>query len=114
MLAMKLPGNKLFRIMHGIHSGTDFYKAAYGKKLGRFRWDAAIDNDQNKYPYQSPRFTDLPECDGLTLQALRNANVEIAALVIIPETDYEFRSEMTKVLGGLNCEPWKIKNHQTR
>ena len=114
VLSMQLPGGKSFKIMQTIHFGNEFYKAAYGRKLGRFRWDAALDRDQNKYPYQSPRFTDLPECDGLTLQMIQNMSTEIAALVIIPETDFEFRSEMVKVMCGLNCEPWKIKNFQER
>ena len=114
VLEMLIPGGKPFRIMQTIHSGNEFYKATYGKKLGRFKWDAALDKDQNKYPYQSPRFTDLPECDGLTLQSVYNLPTEIAALVIIPETDYEFRSEMVKVMCGLNCEPWKVKSHQSR
>ena len=112
VLGMMLPGNKMYKIMQTIHAGNEFYKATYGKKLGRFRWDATLDNDQNKYPYHSPRFTDLPECDGLTLQLIQNIPTEIAALVIIPETDYNFRSEMVKIMCGLNCEPWKIKNHQ--
>ena len=113
VLAMMLPNKKSFKIMQTIHSGNEFYKAAYGKKIGRFRWDAALDSDQNKYPYHSPRFTELPECDGLTLQTIQNMSTEIAALVIIPETDFEFRSEMVKVMCGLNCEPWKIQNHQS-
>ena len=100
--------------MRGIHAGNEFYKAEYGKGKSRFRWDAALDNDQNKYPYHSPRFTELAKCSGITLQSMFDMETEIAALVIIPETDYEFRSEMVKVMCGLNHEPWKIKKHQSR
>ena len=111
IIGIKLADGKMFGVMQGIHAGNDFYKAQYGKGWSRFRWDAALDRDQNKYPYHSPRFTRIAAGDGITLHSMRDITAEIAAVVIIPETSYEFRCEMVKVLCGINHEPWKIQAH---
>ena len=33
---------------------------------------------------------------------------EFAGLLILPAATREFQAEMTKILSGVNCEPWKI------
>ena len=114
IIGTKTAEGKTIGIMQGIHSGTEFYKAEYGKGKSRFKWDAPLDKDQNKYPYQSPRIIKLKKCSGITVDVMTQVETEIAALVIIPGMDNEFRAEMIKVLCGLNYEAWKIKNLQSK
>ncbi|MBQ7396740.1 MAG: hypothetical protein IJW08_09390 [Lentisphaeria bacterium] len=113
---IKLPSGKLIGTFNGIHSGTEFYKAMFGngKERGRFKWDAAEDKDQNKYPYYSPRITKLNKCSGLDVYLMHPQTVELAAVLIIPAVDNDFRCEMTKVLAGLNYEAWKVNNSNKR
>jgi hypothetical protein len=99
--------------MRGINAGNEFYKAMYGttpdKTKGRFKWDIRIDKDQNKYPYHSPRATTLDKCSSLTFVPMRKADIEVAAIMILPMVDNLFRTEMVKTLCGLNYEPWKLE-----
>ena len=99
--------------MRGINAGNEFYKAMYGttpnKTKGRFKWDIRIDKDQNKYPYYSPRATALDKCSSITLAPMKKDVIEVAAVLVLPMVDNEFRAEMVKTLCGLNYEPWKIE-----
>ena len=113
-LALVLPDGKLVPSITGRNTGTDLYKAQYGKGKGRFRWDAPIDNDHNKFPYFSPRWTSLGRSSSVTLQGTRSQEIEIAAVLITPRTDNASRSELVKVLCGLNCEPWKVAELQQK
>ena len=113
-LSVVLPGGKHEHSITGINSGTEFFKAKYGKGKGRFRWDAPIDNDHNKYPYFSPRWTALDKCRSLTFQANKWHDIEIAAILVTPRTDNATRCELVKVLCGLNCEPWKIAREREK
>ena len=113
-LALVLPDGKLVPSITGRNTGTDFYKAKYGKGKGRFRWDAPIDNIHNKFPYFSPLWTSLGKTSSVTLQGTRSQEIEIAAVLITPRTDNATRCELVKVLCGLNCEPWKVAEHQTK
>ena len=113
-LALVLPDGSEVGTMAGINSGTEFYKAKYGQPggKGRFRWDARLDNDHNKYPYFSPRWTTLEKCSSVTLRATRPQNVEVAAVLITPRSCNAFRCELVKLLCGLNYEPRKIAEQQ--
>lgn len=114
-IGVVLPDGKIVPAITGINSGTEFYKAQYGKGKGRFRWDARLDNDHNKYPYFSPRWTTLDNAtQSVTIQANRPHEIEIAAMLITPRTDKVTRSELVKILCGLNCEPWKVASHQSK
>ena len=35
-------------------------------------------------------------------------------MLITPRTDNATRSELVKILCGLNCEPWKVAEFQSR
>jgi hypothetical protein len=113
-LTVVMPDGKLIPAVTGINSGTEFYKARYGKGKARFRWDARLDNDHNKYPYFSPRWTTLEKSSSITVQANRNQEIEVAAMLITPRTCNATRSELSKVLCGLNFEPWKIAEFQKK
>ncbi len=108
-------GKGIIEAMRGINAGNEFYKAMYGttpdKTKGRFKWDIRIDKDQNKYPYYSPRATTLEKCSSITLAPMRNTEIEVAAVMVLPMVDNVFRSEMVKTLCGLNYEPWKLEAH---
>ena len=105
---------KLVPVITGINVGSEFYKAKYGKDKGRFRWDCRMDNDHNKFPYFSPRWTALQKGSSLTIRSNHTKEVEIAAMLITPRTDRTFRAELMKILCGLNCEPWKVAAHQSK
>ena len=113
-LSVVLPDGKLVPSITGINVGTEFYKAKYGSGKGRFRWDAPIDNDHNKFPYFSPRWTALDKCSSITLQMNKRHEIEIAAILVTPRTDNATRCELVKVLCGLNYEPWKIASQQNK
>ena len=105
---------KLVPVIQGINVGSEFYKAKYGKGKSRFRWDCRMDNDHNKFPYFSPRWTAIKKCSSITIKANRENEIEVAAMLLIPRTDRAFRSEIVKVLCGLNYEPWKVAEHQNK
>ena len=105
---------KLVPITAGINTGSEFYKAKYGKGKGRFRWDCRLDNDHNKFPYFSPRWTAMQKCSSMTIKANFTNEIEVAAILLIPRTDRAFRAELMKILCGLNCEPWKVAAHQSK
>ena len=105
---------KLVPITAGINTGSEFYKAKYGKDKGRFRWDCRLDNDHNKFPYFSPRWTAMQKCSSMTIKANFTNEIEVAAILLIPRTDRTFRAELMKILCGLNCEPWKVAAHQSK
>ena len=113
-LTVVMPDGTLVPAVTGINSGNELYKARYGKGKGRFRWDARLDNDHNKYPYFSPRWTTLGKSSSITIQANRKQEIEVAAILITPRTGNATRSELVKVLCGLNCEPWKVAEFQKR
>ena len=73
-----------------------------------------MDNDHNKFPYFSPRWTAIKKCSSITVKANRGNEIEVAAMLLIPRTDKAFRSEIVKVLCGLNYEPWKVAEHQKK
>ena len=114
---MKITGirnPKLVPVITGINVGSEFYKAKYGKGKGRFRWDCRMDNDHNKFPYFSPRWTALQKSSSLVIRANNDKEIEVAAMLITPRTDRAFRAELMKILCGLNCEPWKVATHQSK
>ena len=49
-LTVVMPDGTLVPAVTGINSGNELFKARYGKGKGRFRWDARLYNDHNKYP----------------------------------------------------------------
>ena len=93
-----------------VNHGSDLYKAKFGKgTFGRFHWDYAMKLTRGNFFYDVPNSYELPAgCKELDMRVIRPIKFEFAGLLIIPAASREFQSEMTKVLSGVNCEPWKI------
>ena len=93
-----------------VNHGSDLYKAKFGKgTFGRFHWDYAMKLTRGNFFYDVPNSYELPAgCQQLDMCVIRPIKFEFAGLLIIPAASREFQSEMTKVLSGVNCEPWKI------
>ena len=93
-----------------VNHGSDLYKAQFGRgTFGRFHWDYAMKLTRGNFFYDVPHSYVLPAgCSSLDMDVVRGIKYEFAGLLIIPACSREFQTEMTKVLSGLNCEPWKI------
>jgi len=57
----------------------------------------------------------LSACTALNVVAARislewnaTAGAELAAVLLTPYVDEEFHCNLQKVLGGLNCQPWRV------
>ena len=93
-----------------INHGSDFFKAQFGNSdYGRTHWDFAFKMSKGNFFYDRQWSYKLPAgCSKLEMTCLRSVKFEVSGLLIMPRPDRDFQVEMTKVLAGLNCEPWKI------
>jgi len=56
------------------------------------------------------RVADLPAADRVSFRSWRNGDaVEIAAVLVVPDPSMDLRCELTRVLCGLNCDPWRMQ-----
>ena len=93
-----------------VNNGCDLYKSQFGKgTFGRYHWDYAMKLTRGNAFYDVPLSYELPSgCSSLEMSVIRPIKFEFAGLLILPVPPREFTTQMTKVLSGLNCEPWKI------
>ena len=112
-LSVELPGRSKSAICGApINDAVNFYKAQYGRKGARanFKWDFPYLPKTNYYTHMMDIF-DAPE--GLSslsfTGAQQPAGAELAAVLLTPYVDEEFYCTLQKVLGGLNCQPWRVK-----
>ena len=92
----------------------DFYKAQFAQpgERSRFKWDFPLTR-QTTYPYHRPDYITTDGVSELTVALHKDrfpkGGAEVAALLIVPECENSFLSEMVKHLCGLNNEKWKIQ-----
>ena len=72
--------------------------------------DIAVDFPQ-KRGAPVPVHPDLPAADHVSFRSWRNGDaVEIVAVLVVPDPPMDLRCELTRVLCGLNCDPWRIQD----
>ena len=103
----KLPSGGPNAIQH------DFMDAQSGVAGGRaaFKWDAGSDPRRTYHVSWLSRRYDFPAFDRLTygLSMPLPQGVEVAAVLVVPDPDEDFICELTKILCGMNCNPWMVK-----
>ena len=90
----------------------NYKKANYGRpgERAQFKWDYA-DHPGTGYPYANMRVAELPAADRVAFRSWREGDaVEIAAVLVVPDPSMDLRGELIRVLCGLNCDPWRVRN----
>ena len=115
-LHMKFDG-KTYGIASTGNTCSDFYKAQFAKpgERSRFKWDFPLSYGTT-YPYHRPDFVKTSGTDKIAVTCARapRGGVEVAALLVIPECENTFLSELVKHLCGLNNEKWMINEENSR
>ena len=97
-----------------VNPHTNYYKAHYGRKGGRanWKWDFTLDPKTFR-PYWGPLSIKVTKPLGkVTFTApkqLPEGGAEIAAVLLLPYPEAEFRCQLEKVLCGLNSCPERVK-----
>ena len=112
---MSVGGIKEKRFGSPANPSSDYYKAMYGRKGERanWKWEYLVDSEV-RYPYTPIGTFDLTGADELTIQhsgwmSTPAGDMEIAAALLVPDADLEFRCALVKTLCGLNTQAWKVK-----
>lgn len=97
----------------GINQACNYYKAPFGRKGGRgnWKWDFPLD-PSHSYPFDEMLLLDLNKCKSaeyLYTGEDSDGLVELAAMLIIPNVDNAFRSELIKRLCSLNSRPASVR-----
>ncbi len=97
-----------------INGNLDYLKATYGRagEKGRWKWDTNTRlPGQNSYSGWRMRTWAFPSTGKLELRSARNLKdeIELAAVMILPEPELEFANEIRHVLFGLNCDPLTVR-----
>lgn len=93
------------------NSVCDFYKAQFAKpgQRSRFKWDFPL-TKKTTYPYHRPAAVKLK--DGgkfdIVMKNPAKGGAELAAILIVPDSNVEFTNHLMRTLCGLNNEEWKI------
>ena len=90
--------------------GCNYKKANFGRpgERAQYKWDYAF-HPGTGYPYANIRVAELPAAERVAFRSWRNHDaVEIAAVLVVPDPSMDLRGELTRVLCGLNCDPWRI------
>ena len=115
-LQMTVDGKK-YGIASTGNTCSDFYKAQFAKagERSRFKWDFPLTYGTT-YPYHRPDFVTCGGAKELTVTCgkVPAGGVELAALLVVPECENSFLSELVKHLCGLNNEKWKISEENAR
>ena len=109
-----VPGGKPVEIGRKVNEASDFLKAEYGMNgLSRWKWDYPVSALQARY--KTPACVEFKEpFREVVLKMRYKANIRIGALLILPQPSRQFRTDMVKILCGLNCEPWKIEQAEEK
>ena len=115
-LQMQLDGKK-YGIASTGNTSCDFYKAQFAKagERSRFKWDYPLTLDTT-YPYHRPDYISTNGSSKLTVTCDKApvGGAELAALLIVPDCEKPFISELVNHLCGLNNEKWKIQEENSR
>ena len=90
--------------------GCNYKRTRFGRPGGpaNFKWDYPWQSGTG-YPYPTIRVAEYPAADGIRFRSWSNAETaEIAAVLVVPDPSRDLRCDLTKVLCGLNCDPWRI------
>lgn len=115
LLRMALDGKGVWGAGSSINSCSDFYKAQYGKpgERARFKWDFPLTpSTATTYPYHRPKTLKLQARNNVTFMVHPGREVqdiEMAAILILPNPTADMYNEMLTVLCGLNYERWAIE-----
>jgi hypothetical protein len=116
-LQMSVNGGK-YAIGSTGNTCSDFYKAQFAKagERSRFKWDFPLTRNTT-YPYHRPDFiVSGSNVSKITVSCdnLPQGGAELAALLVVPECENSFLSELVKHLCGLNNEKWKISEENAQ
>ncbi len=109
-IRMIWPGLKSTDAGSSHNLGCNYKRTRFGRPGGpaNFKWDYPW-HPGTSYPYPVIRVAEYPAADGIQFRSWSNTETaEIAAVLIVPDPSRDLRFELTKVLCGLNCDPWRI------
>lgn len=93
----------------------DYFKAMYGRQGGRanWKWDYLVDKDV-PYALTPIGVFDLGGAEKLNVSHIGRAStppgdMEVAAVLLVPDDGSDFRFELVKVLCGVNTQAWKVR-----
>jgi len=94
---------------HVRNDACNYYKADYNRagERGNFKWDYAYLNG-SYYPYHCMSVREYPAGDSVRIHAGSDDETESAAVLVVPDPDFDLRGDLVKILCGLNCDPWRI------
>ena len=108
---------KTFTVARYINGCEDYFKAHYAHagERARWKWDTinliGREYGQTTYNGWIIRTIDFPETDHVDMKIPWDSKdgVELAAVLILPDPDYECRADLRKILFGLNCDPFLVR-----
>lgn len=109
-LRMIWPGLKSTDAGSSQNLGCAYKRARFGRQgePANFKWDYPWFKGTS-YPYPLIRVDEYPAGDGVRFRSWSNEETaEIAAVLAVPDPDRDLRCELTKILCGLNCDPWRV------
>ena len=104
------PGQKSFALGQPRNWACNYKKANYGRpgERANFKWDYA-DHPGTGYPYACLRVAEYPAADRLEVRSWRDDEVEVVAVLVVPECSADVRGEIVRNLCGFNTNPWRIR-----
>ena len=98
-----------------VNSACNFYKAMYGEEGGRanWKWDFPID-PKSSYYLEQMLVPELAESDGVTVSYAGSSSghgeeVEVAAVLLVPDPDFDLHGDLIKTLCGLNTQRGRVR-----
>lgn len=99
---------KSYKIGSCINPGSDFYKKVYGKEgeKGAWRWQF-VNQPGTKYPYEQLGFIPVRKAlSKIQIAADGGKPVDVAYVLVVPETTRDFKCDMVKNLCSTSVRPW--------
>lgn len=97
-----------------VNCSCNFYKAMYGREgeRGNWKWDYP-NNPDFRYYVEMMNIIDLKASDRLVMNYRSNPSlkgeVEVAAVLLVPEPDETLYCDLVKVLCGLNTQKGRVR-----
>ena len=98
-----------------VNSACNYYKAMYGEEGGRanWKWDFPID-PKSSYYLERMLVPELAESDVVTVSHVvakdgRGEEVEVAAVLLVPDPDFDLHGDLIKTLCGLNTQRGRVR-----
>lgn len=109
-LRLLWPGLKSISGGYARNDACNFKKANYGRpgERANFKWDYP-EQPGTSYPYACLRVSDYPAASDVRFRSWRNEDdVEVVAVLVVPDPDADLRGDLIKILCGFNCDPWRM------